>query len=351
MKGNYEPDKFTENDVLTCLERAGLKFKRGHRYILSQCPLPEHDDSSPSAQIYLDDFFVNCHVCGRYHITKAFPELRSQLGSKSSLNGVGRKENKAVSTGHRNGMTERKYIEVDLIDKWKEMDEIPADHRFKDIPIEDLTDMGWRWLPDIDSYFIPYFDKDKKCIPFAQYRHLKGDRRFTFLKDAKPIAYGLWNLDETKLFVCEGTSDAAVLQYCNIPWIALPSAASGEIMKAMARYCKEQNIELIYAGDNDEAGDKLKEALDEVMPYRVKQPPTKYKDWGDFFEAEGPAVVQEYCETELFDKELQASITPDVTATSDAETVKALMGGGEILEVVGATEKRKEQLMAPTPLF
>ncbi len=250
-------------------------------------------------------------------------------------------------------MTERKYIEVDLMDKWKEMDEIPADHRFKDIPIEDLTDMGWRWLPDIESYFIPYFDRSKQFIPFAQYRHLKGDRRFTFLKDAKPIAYGLWNLDEPKLFVCEGTSDAAVLQYCNVPWIAVPSAASSQIVKSMAGYCKKNGIELIYAGDNDQAGDKLKEALDEVMPYRVKQPPAKYKDWGDFFEAEGQAVVQEYCETELFNFTLpDLRIDPQfLDNPSDVENIKKVFPGAEELEVVGAEEQRKEQSMAPTPLF
>jgi hypothetical protein len=78
-----------------------------------------------------------------------------------------------------------------------------------------------------------------------------------------------------------------VLDYCAVPWIALPSAASGELMKSMATYCKENGIELVYAGDNDDAGNKLREALDSVMPYRVKQPPTKYKDWGEFFEAEG----------------------------------------------------------------
>jgi hypothetical protein len=147
----------------------------------------------------------------------------------------------------------------------------------------------------------------KQSIPFAQWRHLSGDRRFTFLKDAKPTCYGTWNLKPgEKVFVVEGASDAAVLQACFIPWVALPSAASSELMKAMAAFCRGEGIEVVYAGDNDDAGDKLKDALHEVMPYRVKQPPKKYKDWGDFYVAEGSEAVSAYCRTEF------AAVMPDL---------------------------------------
>jgi 5S rRNA maturation endonuclease (ribonuclease M5) len=174
---------------------------------------------------------------------------------------------------------------------------IPRDHKFKTIPLGILDDLGWRW--DKNSYFIPYFSSSKDSIPFAQWRHLSGERRFTFLKDAKPTCYGTWNLDNPKLFVVEGTSDCAALDYCGVPWIGLPSASSGELMKKLAKYCLRENVELIYAGDNDAAGEKLREALDEVMSYRVLQARHPYKDWGEMLEAEGIESIVSYTSKEL----------------------------------------------------
>lgn len=339
MKGDYEPDQFTEADVLSTLQRAGLRFKNGHRYILSQCPT--HEDAHPSVQIYKDDWFVNCHAgCGRYHITKAFPELREknkQSYGASSRTGVNSAQEVKKS---RSNMVN--YKKFDLMQKWLTMPKIPRSHQFKNIPLEVLDDLGWRWDAEKNSYFIPYFSASKQSIPFAQWRHLSGERRFTFLKDARPTCYGTWNLDNAMLFVVEGTSDAAVLEYCAVPWIALPSASSGELIKPMAKYCADNGIELVYAGDNDAAGDKLREALDEVTPYRIKQPPKKYKDWGDFYEAEGFEIVQDYCNRELFPEQYEN--------LTDVEKVQKVFPGAEELRVVGLPSN-KEQSGRPTTLF
>jgi len=210
------------------------------------------------------------------------------------------------------------------------MDKIPDDHVFKGIPISVLNDLGWRWDKENNRYFIPYWSATKTSVPFGQWRNLGTGPRFNFWKDAKPTCYGTWNLDNHKLFVCEGTSDAAVLEYCGVPWIALPSAASGELMKKMATHCKNEGIELIYAGDNDAAGDKLKEALEEVMPYRLKQPRSPYKDWGEMFEAEGQQSVTDYCFAELFGP----TYTPDPVAAA----VQKVWPGAEELEIVSTEE-------------
>lgn len=296
-KGDFPDDTFTESEVLSALEGAGLKYRNGSRYILAQCPT--HDDVHPSVQIYKDDWFVNCHSgCGRYHITKAFPVLR-QNGSGQSSSYAARP--RSESKGKVDSMTEHKYISVDLMDFWKSLLEIPADHVFKGIDIDNLNSMGWRYDEENERYFIPYFSRSQTTIPFAQWRNLRDGPRFNFWKDTKPTMYGTWNLDPSQpVFLVEGASDAAVLDFCAIPWIAAPSAASGELVKKMAMFCKENDIQVIYAGDNDEAGDKLKEALDSVMSYRIKQPPKKYKDWGDFFEAEGFEAVNNYCNEELY---------------------------------------------------
>lgn len=325
QKGSFD-DKFTEADVLRELDYAGLKYKVGQRYILSQCPT--HEDKHPSVQIYRDDWFVNCHAeCGRYHITKAFPQL-SNIGNPGQSTGVRASGRPRVSEANK--MTEHKYVAIDLIDLVNSMDKIPEDHEFKGIPIEVLNDLGWRFDKENNRYFIPYWSASKTSVPFGQWRNLTGSTRFNFWKDAKPTCYGTWNLDNHKLFVVEGTSDAAVLEYCMVPWIALPSAASGELMKKMAAHCKAEGIELIYAGDNDAAGDKLKEALDTVMSYRIKQPRTPYKDWGEMFEAEGQQSVTDYCFAELFGP----SYKPDPVLAG----VQKIWPGAEELEIVSTEE-------------
>lgn len=265
-------------------------------------------------------------------------------------------------------MTERKYTKVDLMEYWKSLPEIPADHYFKNIPIEYLNDLGWRWDAEHQRYFIPYFSRSKTSIPFAQWRNLKGDIRFNFWKDAKPTIYGTWNLwPGEKLFLVEGTSDAAVLEHCAIPWIAAPSAASGELVKQMATWCKENDVELVYAGDNDAAGEKLREALDQVTSYRVRQPRQPNKDWGDMFEAEGIKSVINWCHVELFPGEEvpfpeiepgyqppEENVASDIDATTkeektDVQKVLDVFPDAKVLEVVGEKEQTKTPTVPPPP--
>lgn len=295
----YESDTFTEQEVISFLQNAGLHYKNGQRYILAQCPT--HDDKNPSVQIYKDDWFVNCHSnCGRYHITKAFPELRK---NNPSVNSFVRSQSLSRPVEREAHVTEHKYTQFNLMDEWLKMPLIPRNHVFKGLPLDVLDSLGWRWNESKNSYFIPYFSRSKTTIPFAQWRHLSGERRFTFLKDAKPTLYGTWNLEPNmKIFLVEGTSDFAVLDYCAVPCVAVPSAASGALVKSLAIFCVNNAIQLVYAGDNDAAGDKIREALEESIPYRLKQPPTKYKDWGEFFEKEGAIIVMEYCDEELYPK-------------------------------------------------
>lgn len=278
----YPTEVITESEVKACLDRAGLKWKDGHRYIVAQCPL--HEDKNPSTQIFKDDWFANCMSgCGRFHITKAFPDLRPWKPG-------------FYKPAVRQPQPEQHYKEFDLYAEWMQLPEIPREHTFKKIPLETLDNLGWRWTDGSlgmgVGYFIPYFDQTKDNIPFAQVRHLEGERRFTFLKDAKPYIYGVWNLSRAdRLLIVEGASDCATLDYLGVPWIGMPSASSTELAKELGMYANAHGIRLVYAGDNDEAGDKLREAIDTIAHYRVCQPPTSYKDWSDFYQAEGYETV------------------------------------------------------------
>lgn len=249
-------------------------------------------------------------------------------------------------------MVEHKYKQFDLMEEWLQMQQfINGEINIHGVPCEVLNSLGWRWS-DLNhtSIFIPYFSASKQSIPFAQYRHLTGNVRFTMLKDAKPTCYGTWNLDNPKLFVVEGTSDAAVLEYAAVPWIAVPSAASRTLMQSLANYCKENGIQLVYAGDNDAAGDKLREALDEIMSYRVKQPPTKYKDWGEFLEAEGVEAIQDYCLPELG---LYANISSKVTPNHDLANIQKIFPNAQHVDLVGNPKESSKELSngSPEPLY
>lgn len=190
------------------------------------------------------------------------------------------------------------YKTFDLMDEWQNLPGIPVNLTIHTVPAEVLNDMGWRM--DGSRIFIPYFHASKETIPFAQWRHPKGDsRRFTMLKDAKPICYGMWNLDNPKVFIVEGTSDCAVLEYAAVPYIGLPSAASKTLMQSLCIFAEKHGISLVYASDKDLAGDQLREVLDELLPYRVKQVPDPYKDWGEFLEKTDIDTVRDYAQAEL----------------------------------------------------
>lgn len=331
---DYPDDDISEVEVFRELDAAGLRYKDGYRYILSQCPL--HDDNNPSVQIFKADWWVNCMAeCGRFHITKAFPGLRRQ-GQRASY---GQKRYdahevklNATQTARKPKQMQKQYKKMDLMEYWKSLKPIPDDQTFKTMDAAHLNELGWRveegGLGVGKGWFIPYFDSLKQSIPFAQVRHLDGPIRFHFAKDLEPRVYGTWNIEPGVIFIVEGCSDGAVLDYCVTPWVALPSASSGALLKKMAQHCHSIGAQLVYAGDNDDAGDKLREALDEVgVPYRVKQPPKKYKDWGDFLEAEGQEAVIKWTHTEL-QHEIIAVREP-----TDAEAgVLRAMGGGQLLE-------------------
>lgn len=190
------------------------------------------------------------------------------------------------------------YKTFDLMDEWQKLPGIPVNLTIHTVPAEVLNDMGWRM--DSSRIFIPYFHASKETIPFAQWRHPKGDsRRFTMLKDAKPICYGMWNLDNPKIFIVEGTSDCAVLEYAAVPYIGLPSAASKTLMQSLCQFLLKNGIQAVYAGDNDLAGGQLRDVLDEMMPYRVRQVPAPYKDWGEFLEKTDIDTVRDYAQAEL----------------------------------------------------
>lgn len=281
-----------EHEVLAALDSIGSRYQVKDRYIFTTCPL--HEDRNPSVQIFRDDWFVNCMAgCGRFHITKAFPHLRDEsLSSEFYERSRPAYQFKKKDAVHK--PSAMNYKQFNLREQWEKLPKIPDHISLKGIPAEYMNEIGWRMedgsLGMGSGILIPYFDNNLETIPFAQVRHPKSSPvRFHFLKDAQPRLYGTWNLEPGKpIMIVEGCSDWLVMDYSGIPAIAVPSSSQTSLLKKMAAYCQQQKIELVYGGDNDEAGDKLRQALDEGgFSYRVCQPPKEFNDWSDFFVAQG----------------------------------------------------------------
>lgn len=284
----------TEQDVITQLDKANLKWKNGHRYLVAQCPL--HEDRNPSAQIFKNDWFVNClSNCGRFHVSKAFPELRRNSDRPTYY-----PQPKPAPKRKIDPLDLTNKSKYDLMYEWLNLPFIRDIEEFKGIPVDVLEVLGWRFTDGElglgVGYFIPYWDVNKDTIPFAQVRHLKGERRFTFLPNAEPTLYGTWNLAKRtrQIMIVEGASDCVTLEYLGIPWIGVPSSSSTKLVEQLGVFANAHDLYLIYGGDNDEAGDKLRYALDNVAHYRVHQPPKEYNDWNEYFNAVGYDEAQQY---------------------------------------------------------
>lgn len=113
------------------------------------------------------------------------------------------------------------------------------------------------------------------------------------------------------LFICEGTTDWVTLWENCIPAVAMPSSSAGSLLAKIASWCRDNGITLVYAGDNDAAGDRLRQTLDDGgYPYRVCQPDKKYKDWTDMFIAEGADGIYRQVKHLVFPDDVPPTTSP-----------------------------------------
>ncbi len=293
--------EFSTEQYKRALESIGRRVRRSGKNLITNCL--GHRERNPSMEVFPDGWCQCFAGCGRFHISHYFDELKDTDWKPDKYQNKSPIMAKPIAEVAHEEKPEE-YEKFDLFDLWGTLPPIARGDVFKKIPLEVLDELGWRWTDGChgmaSGYFIPYFNHTKDSVPFAQVRHLTGERRFTMLPRAEACVYGKWNISPgERLFVVEGCSDAAVLEYAMIPWVAMPSASSGPLLKKLAAVCLKNDIGLIYAGDNDDAGNKLRDVLDEICPYRTKQPPKDYKDWGDFLQDTDIQTVSDYCWEEL----------------------------------------------------
>lgn len=260
------------------LERLGLDPQDRGRYWLIHCPT--HEDRNKSAVCFKDGW-VHCYAgCPRVHINKL-------CGDRPIVD----------YTSNENTTEEVGKGPTDFTEFWLQFDPIPNDVSVKGVPASELNKRGWRVFPGgwgmRPGLFIPYFSTGRDKVVYFQIRHDEGERRFTFAKGVSPLVYGLEQLSKMSKYLVftEGSRDSVILGMAGVPAVALPSASSGSHLKKMEQYAEENNLILVCAGDNDEAGDKLISNI--TGPYIDARTPIG-KDIGELYEQEGIEGVKKY---------------------------------------------------------
>lgn len=274
--GKHRKEGMDEERLQAKLESMGLDPVDRGRYYLIHCPM--HSDRNKSAQCFKDGW-IHCHAgCPRTHINK--------LSGES-----------VVRSDYNQHQEESRATVGDFTDFWLQFEAV--DFPVKSVPAEVLSARGWRKFPGgwgmRPGVLIPYFNRDRSKVVYYQIRHLEGDRRFSFPKGARGCAYGLEQLRYCKRYLVftEGSRDSVILGMVGVPAVALPSASSVASLEGMEKYAAENNLILVYAGDNDEAGDKLASHIKGA--YIDARTPIG-KDIGELFEQQGIEGVRKYYE-------------------------------------------------------
>lgn len=288
------------------LTRIGANPRRTSKGWSVRCLYDDHDDKHNSGIVFDDGWFHCFGGCRRINV------LGHNFVPKSD-----------------NYQPRVTPTYTDYFDYWLGLDHL--DEGIKGLPASLLNSLGWRKLPSgndlgtAGGIFIPYFTPGRNKIPFYQIRHSDGNRRFSFAQGATPIANGFEALKENEKFLTftEGCSDRAVLAYCGVSAIALPSASSGTILKGMAAYAKEHGLVLVACSDNDDAGNRLLSSLTGIATYIDMRPPTQYKDFGEMFEAVGAEPIQRYLSMLIPKKPTPTKQTSTVTMLTPEQAKEA----------------------------
>lgn len=302
--------KYTIDDITRGLDVRGLKWKRYRDGIMCQCPkhiggdmnclITPDDDGNPRAYCYSHCLF--------FWPDEVMEELKGEPFDIEKY----RKEHK-VKIGKVENV--KKVKEIPALQKiWKESMPLPPERIFPEISNGELEALGWRWV-DTSLFslgrgvLIPYWTSSytgnpgEGIIGFCQVRHLEGSPRFSFPRGMSPTLYGKWILreltecpeSEREVALCEGTHDWVVLNACGIPAVAVPSSSNKDLVKGLAEFCSVNKIRIIYAGDNDAAGNRVRAVFDNMgVAYRSRTAPHPYKDVGDFAKAEGLEAVSKH---------------------------------------------------------
>ena len=345
---NSRFSKYTIDDITRCLDVRSIKWKRYRDGVQCGCPL--HDGKDPNCIITPDDDgnprgYCFSH-CGFFWPDEAFPELKGEPFDAEKY----REEHK-LQLGVKHEQV-RKVKEIpELQELWRKGLPLPPERIFPEIPNSELENLGWKWVDSAPlgmgtGVLIPYWTSDYNGEPasgtigFCQVRHLSGQPRFSFPRGMSPTLYGTWvlreltefDVSEREVYLVEGSHDQVVLTVCAIPAVAVPSASSKDLVKQFAKFCTKHQIRIVYAGDNDDAGSRIRATLDDMgVPYRARTAPHPYKDIGDFARERGLDAVRAYFDTTPERRTTEKSGSKNLSLRQQEKLILDMFPGSEVL--------------------
>ena len=184
----------------------------------------------------------------------------------------------------------------------------------KGLPVDFLESLGLQtvYLQGKPCVKMPYYDAENTeaaCrLRIALPKAAQGpDNRFRWRSGAKPMPYGLWQLDrrDDHVILCEGESDAQTFWYHDVPALGIPGASNWK-----AEWSQHVAGLTVYVWrEPDRGGETFVQMVGESLPdCRIIAPPQGRKDISDCHLAgdDVPALVERLMLAARPWKEIQA---------------------------------------------
>lgn len=291
----------TAVDVATLI---GQQYVKHGSYVQISCynvAAHAQGDRKPSLTIYDYNKGYYCYTCGESgnhgwllkqfgkdnpdYERKAYTQTRSYQKPKKST-----------------PPPNKDYTQYQLDDIYPKLAELPAEAT----EILERKGFGWRvWEKDAGyrwhtneipgwqaGIFIPYYFQGKMVA--ARLRCLSGNARFKGLPGGESFPYFMDKLDQDIVFVCEGESDTATLNFQGFPAVGVPGSTNTEAIRKIVARAAETGAKLVVIPDTDKAGQDFMnrmrvEAFNKRVPLDEFVLPG-YKDVNEWFCSVGQEI-------------------------------------------------------------
>ena len=297
----------SELTAVDVAEKIGQQYKKHSGYVTTQCynlNFHNNGDNNPSLTIYDYDRGYTCYACGE---SGTHSWLLKQFGIEDRNYGSYRKTSQRVLSGGEKKASPppppKEYKTYPLEVWYDNLDGLPPAavtilkaKGFDKQTWEDVA--GFRWhVNSVQGWptgvFIPYY-LDGKMVA-ARLRGVdETGARFLGLPGGESFPYYADSLKGDKAFVCEGESDCLTLNFLGFPAVGIPGSTNAEAIKKMIALAAKSGCKLTVIPDNDEAGAKFLERIQEeafanFVAVDVLGLPG-YKDVNDWYVAVGQDV-------------------------------------------------------------
>lgn len=310
--------------------------RSGNGKYMASCPMPNHDDSSPSVSLSQDsasgNILMYCWGCG----TKA-PELVRALNL--TLRDLFGDPGHPMSTTITNTQTQIEATKEDIealksyLSQTSELLELAEDYihtRFGlSIEIGQFLNLGVdpgddtinrpegyeQFNSGVSHLIIPFIDPSGKPVGMQGRRLTEGEPRWRSKSGSGWSKIGCfgWGLDDP-VIVCEGPSDAlSVVGKANLPAIAVRGAglASNNITEQIRDWLGDRKVLVI--GDSDEAGERFAKEISEGLGIPQWTLPEGFSDISEFLESSGSLQTAASLATEISVKSIPQQSAKEVT--------------------------------------